>query len=223
MSYHRDYHEFDFDCEMLDTMYGMTDLDKEIARKGGLSNINKPMDNTVRLEAVDNGNTEYIDFSGDIVGNIERGISFVLTFVVEHDSFYATISDSGESAYEEDIKDIPHEVAEFLVGEEEYDKLRAIHAEYLDAHPSPKEAESPDEVKNALWEVIRLAKKGQQPWWSDELKEKSDKQVETAEQESKDEESKHEEKEATDDNESLEKEESKTENADETSALGKEE
>ena len=32
MSYHRDYHEFDFDCEMLDTMYGMTDLDKEIAR-----------------------------------------------------------------------------------------------------------------------------------------------------------------------------------------------
>ena len=54
MSYHRDYHEFDFDSDMIDMMYGMTDLDKEIARKGGLSNINKPnkpMDNTVRLEA----------------------------------------------------------------------------------------------------------------------------------------------------------------------------
>ena len=42
MSYHRDYHEFDFDSDMIDMMYGMTDLDKEIARKGGLSNINKP-------------------------------------------------------------------------------------------------------------------------------------------------------------------------------------
>ena len=114
MSYHRDYHEFDFDSDMIDMMYGMTDLDKEIARKGGLSNINKPnkpMDNTVRLEARDNGNPDYIDYVGDIVGNVERGVSFVLTYVVEHHSFYATISDTGESAYEEDIEDIPHEVA----------------------------------------------------------------------------------------------------------------
>ena len=27
MSYHRDYHEFDFDSAMIDMMYGMTDLD----------------------------------------------------------------------------------------------------------------------------------------------------------------------------------------------------
>ena len=182
MSYHRDYHHYDFDCEMLDNMYGMTDLDKEIARKGGLSNINKPMDNTVRLEAVDNGNPDYIDFSGDIVGNIERGISFVLTYVVEHDSFYATISDTGESAYEEDIKDIPHEVAAFLIGEEEYDKLRAIHAEYLDAIPPEIEDKPSDELKSAFKEVIRLARTGQQPWWSKELKKKSEETIKKLEE-----------------------------------------
>ena len=140
------------------------------------------MDNTVRLEAVDNGNPEYIDFSGDIVGNIERGISFVLTFVVEHDIFYATISDSGESAYEEDIKDIPHEVAEFLVGEEEYDKLRAIHAEYLDSTPPETEVEPSYELKSVFKDVIRLARAGQQPWWTEDLKNKSDKCINALEE-----------------------------------------
>jgi len=185
MSYYRDYHEFDFESDIIDNMYGMTDLDKEIAQKGGLSNINKPnkpMDNTVRLEASESGNPDYIDYVGDIVGNVQRGVSFVLTFVVEHDSFYATIRDTGESAYEEDIKDIPHEVAEFLVGEEEYHKLRAIHAEYLDAHASPKEAESPHEVKNAFKEVIRLARAGQQPWWTEDLKKKSDESIQQLEE-----------------------------------------
>ena len=136
----------------------------------------------VRLECIPNGNPDYIDYDGDIVGNLERGIRFVLTFVVEHDRFYATISDTGESAYEAEIQDIPHEVAEFLVGEEEYDKLRAIHAEYLDAIPSQTEVHPPDELKNALWEVIRLAKKGQQPWWSDELKQKSEASINQIEQ-----------------------------------------
>ena len=180
MSYHRDYHHYDFDCEMLDNMYGMTDLDKEIAKHGASAVLNKgkkPMDNTVRLEAVDNGNPDYIDFSGDIVGNVERGISFVLTFVVEHDSFYATISDSGESAYEEDIQDIPHEVAKFLVGEEEYNKLNDIHKDYLEAHPPEIQEKPSDELKSAFKEVIRLARTGQQPWWSEELKNKSEKTI----------------------------------------------
>ena len=183
MSYHRDYHEFDFDSDMIDMMYGMTDLDKEIARKGGLSNINKPnkpnkpMDNTVRLEARDNGNPDYIDYVGDIVGNVERGVSFVLTYVVEHNRFYATISDTGESAYEEDIEDIPHEVAEFLVGEEEYNKLKDIHKDYLEANPPKTEEEPSDDLKNAFKEVIRLARTGQQPWWSEELKNKSEKTI----------------------------------------------
>ena len=180
MSYHRDYHEFDFDSDMIDMMYGMTDLDKEIARKGGLSNINKPnkpMDNTVRLEYVDSGNPDYLDYAGDIVGNIKRGIRFVLTYVVEHDRFYATISDAGESAYEEDIESIPNEVAEFLVGEEEYNKLKDIHKDYLEANPPEIEAEPSCELKNAFKEVIRLARAGQQPWWSEELKKKSEKTI----------------------------------------------
>ena len=189
MSYHRDYHEFDFDSDIIDHLYGMTDLDKEIARKGGLPNINKPnepMDSTVRLEASESGNPEYIDFRGDIVGNISRGICFVLTYVVSENSFYATISDTGESGYEEDIKDIPHEVAQFLVGEEEYNKLKDIHKDHLEATPPETEENTPNEVKNALWEVIRLAKKGQQPWWSDELKEKSEKSINKIEQYYKD-------------------------------------
>ena len=144
------------------------------------------MDNTVRLEASESGNSEYIDFRGDIVGNISRGICFVLTYVVADDSFYATISDTGGSAYEEDIKDIPHEVAEFLVGEEEYNKLKDIHKDHLEASPPEIEENTPDEVKNSLWEVIRLAKKGQQPWWSDELKKQSDKSIDKIEQYYKD-------------------------------------
>jgi len=180
MSYHRDYHEFDFDSEMMDMMYGMTDLDKEIALKGGLSNINKPnkvMDNTVRLEAMESGNPDYIDYVGDIVGNVQRGVSFVLTFVVEHDSFYATIRDTGESAYEEDIKDIPHEVAEFLVGEEEYNKLKDIHKDYLKANAPETEENAPNDLQNAFKEVIRLARGGQQPWWTEDLKKKSDESI----------------------------------------------
>ncbi len=140
------------------------------------------MDNTVRLEAMESGNPDYIDYVGDIVGNVERGVSFVLTFVVEHNSFYATIRDTGESAYEEDIKDIPHEVAEFLVGKEEYNKLKDIHKDHLEANPPETEENTPDEVKNALWEVIRLAKKGHQPWWSDKLKEQSDEAIGKIEQ-----------------------------------------
>tara|TARA_R110000824_G_scaffold164117_2_gene340191 strand:- start:242 stop:415 length:174 start_codon:yes stop_codon:yes gene_type:complete len=35
MSYHRDYHQFDFDDHHLDMMYPPTDLDLEIARTYG--------------------------------------------------------------------------------------------------------------------------------------------------------------------------------------------
>ena len=144
------------------------------------------MDNTVRLEYIDSGNSDYLDYAGDIVGNIKRGIRFVLTYVVEHDRFYATISDTGESAYEEDINGIPHEVAEFLVGEEEYNKLKDIHKDHLEANPPEIEENTPNEVKNAFKEVIRLARTGQQPWWSEELKKKSDESINQLEQYYKD-------------------------------------
>ena len=183
MSYHRDYHEFDFDSDLIDAVCPMTDLDHLIAQYGteeALKKLNKPsnqVDDIVRLEARDNGNPEYIDYVGDIVGNVQRGICFVLTYVVEHHSFYATISDTGESAYEEDIKDIPHEVAEFLVGEEEYNKLKEIHREHLESHGQTREEEPASDLKNAFKEVIRLARAGQQPWWTEDLKKKSDKSI----------------------------------------------
>ena len=140
------------------------------------------MDDTIRLEPSESGNPDYIDFRGDIVGNVSRGICFVLTYVVADNDFYATISDTGGSAYEEDVKDIPHEVAEFLVGEEEYNKLKDIHKESLEVAPCETQENTPTEVKKALWEVISLAKKGQQPWWTESLKKSSDKAIETIEQ-----------------------------------------
>ena len=130
-----------------------------------------------RLEHIDSGNPDYIDYDGDIVGNLERGIRFVLTYVVEHNRFYATISDTGESAYEHSIEDIPHEVAEFLVGKEEYNKLKDIHRDYLKANYPETGGNTAEEFKMAFWEVIRLAKGGQQSWWADNLKEKSDKVI----------------------------------------------
>ena len=183
MSYYRDYHEFDFDSDLIDAVCPMTDLDHLIAKYGTkealnkLNAPNKPMDNTVRLEARDNGNPDYIDYVGDIVGNVKRGVSFVLTYVVEHNRFYATIMDTGESAYEEDIESIPHEVAEFLVGEEEYNKLKEIHEEALKANPPETEDIPPPELQNAFKEVIRLARSGQQPWWTEDLKKKSDESI----------------------------------------------
>ena len=41
MSYHRDCHDFDFDSDMIDMMYGMTDLDKQIAKYGTEVVLNK--------------------------------------------------------------------------------------------------------------------------------------------------------------------------------------
>ena len=100
-----------------------------------------------------------------------------MTYVVADNAFYATISDTGGSAYEEDIKGIPHEVAEFLVGEEEYNKLKDIHSDYLKVNYPETGGSTAQEFKMAFWEVIRLAKGGQQSWWADSLKEKSDRVI----------------------------------------------
>ena len=75
-----------------------------------------------------------------------------------------------------------------------------------------RDMETNDEKKNSEEEPAEVS-----------LKDNSDEQVETTEQESKDEESEHEDKVAANDDESLDKEESKKETADETSAVDKEE
>tara|TARA_B100000029_G_scaffold293293_1_gene286809 strand:+ start:2314 stop:2580 length:267 start_codon:yes stop_codon:yes gene_type:complete len=71
---------------------------------------------------------KYIDYCEDIVGNPERGIRFTLTYVIEDDRFYASIHDTAD-LLEEEIPSIDHDVAKFMIGEEEYNKLKEIHQE----------------------------------------------------------------------------------------------
>ena len=40
------------------------------------------------------------------------------------------------------------------ISKEEYNKLKDIHKDYLQAHPPETGENAPYEVKNALWEVI---------------------------------------------------------------------
>lgn len=70
----------------------------------------------------------YIDYEGDIVGNKERGIRFVLTYVVKDDKFYANINDTRE-LMDAHLDFIDHDVAKFMIGEEEYNKLKEINKE----------------------------------------------------------------------------------------------
>lgn len=77
-------------------------------------------------------NSEYIDFNGDIVGNIERGIKFTLTYVIEKDRFYAVVEDTDDSGFHQEIDSVPNDVAKFMIGEEEYNKLKEIHELALD-------------------------------------------------------------------------------------------
>ena len=71
---------------------------------------------------------KYIDYEGDIVGNTERGIRFVLTYVVKDDKFYANITDTRE-LMDAHLDSIDHDVAKFMIGEEEYNKLKEINKE----------------------------------------------------------------------------------------------
>ena len=55
MSYHSDYHEFDFDSHHLDAMYPMTELDKQIEEDGTsvvLNKGNEPMDEYNKLKEI---------------------------------------------------------------------------------------------------------------------------------------------------------------------------
>ena len=121
-------------------------------------------------------NSEYIDYYGDIVGNTERGIKFTLTYVIEKDRFYALVEDTADSGFHEEINSVPHDVAKFMVGEEEYNKLKDIYSESNNVKKKPA-----NELKQAFWNVLKLAKGGQQSWWTDKLKEDSDKAIEKIE------------------------------------------
>ena len=71
---------------------------------------------------------KYIDYSESIVENSERGIRFTLTYVVEDDRFIASIHDT-DGFMDGELPSIDHDVAKFMIGEEEYNKLKEIHQE----------------------------------------------------------------------------------------------
>lgn len=119
---------------------------------------------------------QYIDYCEDIVGNDERGIRFTLTYALKDDRFYASIHDT-DNQLEEEIESINHDVAKFMIGEEEYNKLKEIHKDLNNVKKKPV-----DELERAFWDVLRLARGGQQPWWTDKLKQDSDKAINIIEQ-----------------------------------------
>ena len=125
-------------------------------------------------------NSEYIDFNGDIVGNTERGIKFILTYAIEKDRFHAVIEDTDDSnGFHQEIDSVPNDVAKFMIGEEEYNKLKEIHQEESDRNVKKKPV---DKLEQAFWNVLKLARGGQQSWWTDKLKEDSDESINTIEQ-----------------------------------------
>ena len=71
---------------------------------------------------------KYIDFCGEIVENEERGIRFTLTYVLKDDIFRASIHDTN-FRLEKEIDFIDNDVAKFMIGEEEYNKLKEINKE----------------------------------------------------------------------------------------------
>ena len=121
-------------------------------------------------------NTDYIDYQSDIVGNPDRGIRFTLTYVIEHDRFYAVVDDTDETGFNHALESVPHEVAKFMIGEEEYNNLKEIQEEST----AGKQTSVPD-LKQAFWKVLKLAKGGQQSWWAEDLKKDSEEAIEQVE------------------------------------------
>ena len=114
---------------------------------------------------------EYTDFQGDIVGNPERAIRFTLTYVTAEDRFYGVVDDTDNTGFNNELENIPHDIAKFMIGEEEYSSLKA----------SPAESDSHAEVKQALGKVLKLAKGGQQSWWAEDLRKDSEEAIEKVE------------------------------------------
>lgn len=71
---------------------------------------------------------KYIDYCESIVENSERGIRFTLTYAVEDNRFIASIHDT-DGFVDGELPSIDHDAAKFMIGEEEYNKLKQIHNE----------------------------------------------------------------------------------------------
>ena len=131
-----------------------------------------------KLEICDNDHSlGWVDFSTIIAGKT----TFTLTYSLKDDKWCASIKDGYNEALCLDF-DVCDETAFGLIDSDEYMELKEMHSDYKKGEMQIKEKESPNELKNAFKEVIRLARGGQQPWWTEDLKNKSDKSIACLEQ-----------------------------------------
>jgi hypothetical protein len=79
---------------------------------------------------------------------------------------YETIRALINDLSEEDAK----ELVELLLKQEERSKLKELNKKPV------------NELKQAFWNVLKLAKGGQQPWWTGKLKQDSSESIEIMEQ-----------------------------------------
>ena len=113
-------HEYDFDSDMIDIMYGMTNLDKEIAQKGGLPKMKKLT-----------GNARWTPHTWrvDIISNDSRSIEFALHYRVKVDSWFASVSDTDDTFTHS--FDIPDDSAYFMLDIEDYERAKDSHKEWV--------------------------------------------------------------------------------------------
>ena len=119
-----DEHEFDFDSDMINMIYGMTNLDKEIAQKGGLPKMKKLNPCPIRLKF-----SPY-SWETNIISNDSRSIQFRLHYRVESDSWYGSISDSDDETFLTHF-DVPDDSAYFMINIEDYEGAKDSHKEFL--------------------------------------------------------------------------------------------
>lgn len=169
MSYHRDYHEFDFDGDLIDMMCPMTDLDKQIAKYGAEAVLKTPS-KMKKLEMLDTDHAlGWIDFRTILAGDSDEGVFFTLTYNLKDDTWYASIKDVNYEPLCPDF-DVSDEDASTMISAEDYNCIKQLHTDHKKTEGQITEATPSPALQDAFKEVIRLAKNGQQAWWTDNLK-----------------------------------------------------
>ena len=118
MSDYRNFHEFDFDVEMHNMMYGMTDYDIHLSKYG------HPKMKELGNRKIDPKGF-LITWSTDIIGCASRSIEFVLTYRVRVDSWFGSIRDSDETFSTH--FDVSDDSAYFMTNIEEFEDAKDRH------------------------------------------------------------------------------------------------
>jgi len=126
-----------------------------------------------KLEMLDSDHSlGWVDFSAIIAGKT----TFTLTYNLKDDKWNASIKDGYNELLCREF-DVCDETAFGLIDSDEYMQLKEINSDLNNAKKKPV-----DELKQAFWNVLKLAKGGQQPWWTDKLKQDSDEAIDIIEQ-----------------------------------------